>query len=157
MNPGKAQIQSQSRIATTQEEPEEEILRLSEVAFAWRGPSAFALAVDRFSVPCGQKLLLMGPSGSGKSTLLALVCGVLRADRGSIEVAGTEITALGGAACDRFRAEHFGIIFQMFNLLPYGSVLDNVLLPLSFAPTRRSRVLAAITPQRPRALQRHSD
>ena len=44
-----------------------------------------------------------------------------------------------GAALDRFRAEHFGIIFQMFNLLPYGSIVDNVLLPLNFARERRSR------------------
>ena len=41
---------------------------------------------------------------------------------------------------DRFRAEHYGIIFQMFNLLPYASALENVMLPLSFAPKRRRRV-----------------
>jgi putative ABC transport system ATP-binding protein len=47
---------------------------------------------------------------------------------------------LSSSARDRFRAEHFGIIFQMFNLLPYGSVVDNVVLPLSFAAKRRERV-----------------
>jgi putative ABC transport system ATP-binding protein len=49
---------------------------------------------------------------------------------------------LSGAARDRFRVEHFGIIFQMFNLLPYGSLIDNVLLPLRFSPTRRARALS---------------
>jgi putative ABC transport system ATP-binding protein len=49
---------------------------------------------------------------------------------------------LSGAARDRFRVEHFGIIFQMFNLLPYASLIDNVLLPLRFSRTRRQRVLA---------------
>ena len=81
----------------------------------------------------------MGPSGSGKSTLLSLACGIVSPERGSIEVAGTTITGLRGAALDRFRAEHVGIIFQMFNLLPYGSIVDNVLLPLHFARARRAR------------------
>jgi putative ABC transport system ATP-binding protein len=49
---------------------------------------------------------------------------------------------MSAAARDAYRAEHFGIIFQMFNLLPYGTVIDNVLLPLSFAPERRRRVTA---------------
>jgi putative ABC transport system ATP-binding protein len=49
---------------------------------------------------------------------------------------------LSGAARDRFRVEQFGIIFQMFNLLPYGSLLDNVILPLHFSRTRRDRARA---------------
>ena len=51
-----------------------------------------------------------------------------------------DLVALDAAARDRFRVEHFGIIFQMFNLLPYLSVIDNVLLPLSFSTRRRQRV-----------------
>ena len=119
-----------------------QVLALTDVAFSWPGPSAFTVSVETFRVQAGEKLLLMGPSGSGKSTLLALICGILRPSQGSIVVAGTDIAGLGGAARDRFRADHFGVIFQMFNLLPYGSVLDNVLLPLSFAPARRARAMA---------------
>ena len=52
---------------------------------------------------------------------------------------GTDLGGLTGAARDRFRAEQFGILFQMFNLLPYLSAVDNVLLPLGFAPERRGR------------------
>ena len=55
---------------------------------------------------------------------------------------GTDIGKLGGHARDRFRSEHFGIIFQQFNLLPYASVIDNVVLPLSFSPKRRARASA---------------
>jgi putative ABC transport system ATP-binding protein len=84
-------------------------------------------------------VLLVGPSGAGKSTFLSLLCGIVTPQAGRLEVLGTDMTQLSGAARDHFRAEHFGIIFQMFNLLPYGSILDNVLLPLSFAKKRRAR------------------
>ena len=115
------------------------VLALSQVAFAWPGRGSFSLRIEQFSVAAGERLLVMGASGSGKSTFLSLLCGILRPRAGSILVAGTDIARLSGGAADRFRAEHFGIIFQLFNLLPYGSMLDNVLLPLSFAPERRRR------------------
>jgi putative ABC transport system ATP-binding protein len=115
---------------------------MSGVHFAWPGQQAFTLEVERFSIGRGETLLLSGPSGSGKSTLLSLLCGVVSPSDGSIGILGTDLTRLSAAARDRFRAEHFGIIFQMFNLLPYLSILDNVLLPLSFARGRRQRAIA---------------
>ena len=84
--------------------------------------------------------MLLGPSGSGKSTLLSLICGINVPRAGAIEVLGRNLPAMSAKNRDRFRAEHYGIIFQMFNLLPYASALENVLLPLSFAPKRRRRV-----------------
>ena len=84
--------------------------------------------------------MLLGESGSGKSTLLSLICGTILADQGTVKVADTDIGALSGGQRDRFRAEQIGVIFQQFNLLPFGSVRDNVLLPLRFAPERRRRV-----------------
>ena len=118
---------------------DEDILRFADVAFSWRGGAAFRLSIASFVVRRRESLLIMGPSGSGKSTLLSLACGIVSPQRGAITVAGTTISDLRGAALDRFRAEHFGIIFQMFNLLPYGSIVDNVQLPLIFARERRSR------------------
>lgn len=91
------------------------------------------------SLAAGETLLLLGESGSGKSTLLSLVCGTIAPQTGRIRVAGTDLTALSGAARDRFRAEQIGVIFQQFNLLPFGSVADNICLPLRFAPERRRR------------------
>lgn len=118
-----------------------DVLTLSNVRFSWPGPGAFSLAIDALSVVRGERLLIMGPSGGGKSTLLSLICGIVHPQAGNIYVAGTDIARLRGAACDRFRADHFGIIFQMFNLLPYGTTLDNIMLPLSFARARRHRTL----------------
>ncbi len=116
-----------------------DVLRMHNVRFTWPGKRGFGIRIDDFAMQQGERLLLLGPSGSGKSTLLSLLAGIVTPQAGCIEVLGTDINRLGSAARDHFRAEHFGIIFQMFNLLPYGAVMDNVLLPLSFAPKRRQR------------------
>ena len=119
------------------------IVEMRHVRFQWPGARSFCLAVENFTLKRGERLLLLGPSGSGKSTLLSLLAGIMPPQSGEIRILGTDIAPLGSAARDRFRAEHCGIIFQMFNLLPYGGVIDNVLLPLSFAPKRRERAMAA--------------
>ena len=116
-----------------------DIVTMSGVHFRWRGPRGFALKIDTFALAPRERVLLVGPSGTGKSTFLSLLCGIVTPQAGAIEVLGTETHQLSSSARDRFRAEHFGIIFQMFNLLPYGSILDNVLLPLSFSSKRRER------------------
>lgn len=86
---------------------------------------------------------MLGQSGSGKSTLLSLICGIVTADQGRVAVHDTDLATLRAGARDRFRAEQIGVIFQQFNLLPYARVLDNILLPLRFAPQRRARVADA--------------
>ncbi|WP_343231219.1 ABC transporter ATP-binding protein [Rhodomicrobium vannielii] len=119
-----------------------DIVRIGGVQFTWPGRNPFTLAIDGFSLAKCERLLLIGPSGSGKSTFLSLLAGIAKPDAGKIDVLGCDIARLDGAARDRFRAEHYGIIFQMFNLLPYASVIDNVLLPLSFSPSRKKRAEA---------------
>lgn len=120
-----------------------DIVTMSGVRFTWSPRAGFRMAIDSFSLDRGEKLLLTGPSGSGKSTFLSLLAGIVSPQQGAICVLGTDIAKLGGASRDHFRGAHFGIIFQMFNLLPYGSVLDNVLLPLSFSAERRRRATAS--------------
>ena len=116
------------------------VLKLRKVFFRWSGRSSFSLSPADLTVSYGEKLLLLGASGTGKSTLLSVISGTLLPDQGSVEIAKTEITNLSASARDRFRAEQLGVIFQQFNLLPFGSVADNILLPLRFAPIRRNRV-----------------
>ena len=123
------------------------IVKLSGVSFAWPGVRGFSILVDSFELPSGSRTLLLGPSGSGKSTLLSLLCGIATPQAGRVELLGTNLCDLSNAARDRFRAEHIGVIFQMFNLLPYGTAADNVILPLSFAQSRRNRVREAGTEQ----------
>lgn len=100
------------------------------------------LNIPALSVGQGESLFLRGPSGSGKSTLLGLIGAVLTPDAGHIRVLGQDLGGMGGAARDRFRADHLGVIFQLFNLLPYLSVLENVMLPCHFSTLRRQRTLA---------------
>ena len=118
-----------------------DIIAMSGVHFTWPGPRGFSLAIKDFAMAAGERLLLVGPSGNGKSTFLSLLTGIIAPSSGTLEVLGTDIANLSNSARDRFRAEHIGIIFQMFNLLPYGSVTDNVVLPLSFAASRKARAL----------------
>ena len=121
-----------------------DVVAMSRVRFSWPGKNPFTLSIDKFSLARGSRLLLLGPSGGGKSTFLSLLCGIVAPQEGEIEILGTDLVKLSGGARDRFRAEHFGIIFQMFNLLPYGSVTDNVILPLYFAAGRRQKAIAAL-------------
>lgn len=113
-------------------------LQLSDVDFAWSA-DGFGLRVADFTVERGETVLLLGASGSGKSTLLSLICGIVPARSGRVSLLGQNLDGLRPAARDRLRADRIGVIFQMFNLLPYATGLDNILLPLRFAPDRRAR------------------
>jgi putative ABC transport system ATP-binding protein len=117
------------------------LVQLSNVRFSWPGAVSPTIDIASLAVSTGERVFLRGPSGSGKSTLLSLLAGVLVPQSGTVTVLGTDIGALGGAARDRFRADHIGFIFQMFNLIPYLSVVENVCLPCGFSAGRRARAL----------------
>jgi putative ABC transport system ATP-binding protein len=122
------------------------LLRARGLRFRWRRGAPLCLALDEFSLDPGERLFVHGPSGTGKSTLLALLGGVLVPEEGTLSmcVEGREIdlAALGARGRDRFRVDHIGFVFQQFNLVPYLSVLDNVLLPVRFSERRRKRLRA---------------
>lgn len=130
-----------------------DVVRLTDLRFDWgRSP---CLDIAEFALAPGEQLFLHGPSGSGKSTLLNLLAGVLLPRSGDIAILGTSLPRLSGSARDRFRADHIGLIFQQFNLIPYLSVVDNVLLPCRFS--RRRRDQAGDARAEARRLLRHLD
>jgi putative ABC transport system ATP-binding protein len=115
------------------------VITMQDVLFRWAAGAEPCLDIPAFEVREGESIFLHGPSGSGKSTLLGLLGGVLVPERGAIRILDAELTHMGSAARDRFRADHVGFVFQQFNLIPYLSVLDNVLLPCRFSARRRKR------------------
>jgi len=98
------------------------------------GGRSVIVDVPTFSLSAGEQLALRGESGSGKTTFLHLIAGILDADSGRIEIDGTDMAALGEPKRDRLRAQKLGYIFQTFNLLQGYTVLENVLLGMSFGP-----------------------
>ena len=116
----------------------EAAIDITSLGFAWR-PGSPVLDVPAFRVESGERVFLHGPSGSGKSTLLGVIGGVLQPASGEVRLLGTGIAALRPADRDRFRADHVGFIFQMFNLLPYLSVIQNVTLAARFSRRRHER------------------
>ena len=114
-------------------------VELRDVVFRWQDGDAFVLELPELVLAAGEYLFVHGPSGSGKSTLLNLIGGVVQPARGEVRLLGQPLAALGTAARDAFRAAHTGFIFQQFNLIPYLSVLDNVLLPCRFSQRRAER------------------
>jgi len=118
------------------------VIHIEQLLFRWTAGGALCLDIPAFAVAPGERIFLYGPSGSGKSTLLGLLGGVLQPERGSLRLLDIELTELSAAARDRFRADHVGFLFQQFNLIPYLSVIDNVLLPCRFSKRRLQRALS---------------
>lgn len=122
------------------------ILSLAGVRFRWPdGPPL--LNIEQFDVAPGERIFLRGPSGSGKSTLLGLIAGIHQPEAGRILVGGQELTEMRASARDRLRGSQLGYVFQQFNLVPYLSVVENVLLPLTFSAERKQRALAQGAPE----------
>ena len=85
-------------------------------------------------------MFLHGPSGSGKTTLLGLIAGVLTPSSGTLKVLGTDLAALRPAGRDAFRGVHLGYLFQLFNLIPWLSVTENIALPCRLHAARAERL-----------------
>ncbi len=122
------------------------MIALIDLVFRWPRQASPCLDIQNFALATGERVFLHGPSGSGKSTLLGVLGGVALPERGRVELLGQDIAALAGHRRDAFRADHIGFIFQQFNLLPWLSARDNVLLPCTFSKRRHQRANGAGNP-----------
>jgi putative ABC transport system ATP-binding protein len=104
--------------------------------FGEGGAAVDALRGVSLEIPAGQFAGVMGPSGSGKSTLMHILAGLDRPTTGTVEIDGTEITALNDKKLTLLRRHNIGFIFQFFNLLPTLTAEENILLPLQIAGTK---------------------
>ncbi len=118
-------------------------LRINNLTFGYQ-PNHAVLDGLSFDLKQGEHVFLHGPSGSGKTTFLGLITGILSSVRGDIEILGTNICKLPMHKRDHFRGSHIGYIFQMFNLIPYLSVLENITLPCYLSNERRRRIKTSI-------------
>lgn len=116
---------------------------ISGLVFRWPRRASPCLDIPRLEVGRGERVFLHGPSGSGKSTLLNLIGGVLHPEEGELRILGRDIGPLSTHVRDRLRADHVGFLFQQFNLLPWMSALDNVMLPCSFSAPRMATATEA--------------
>ncbi len=131
------------------------VINITACRFRYPDAERPCIDIDAFRMERGEHLFVRGRSGSGKSTFLNLLCGILTPDEGNISVLGTNFTALSAARKDRFRADHFGIVFQQFNLLPHLNVERNITLACDFSA--RKRAAAAPVEKSVRTLLRRLD
>jgi putative ABC transport system ATP-binding protein len=112
-------------------------IKLHNLNYTFQGSSLPVLSIPAWQVARNERVFLQGESGSGKSTLLGLLAGLQLPTLGEVEILGARMSALGAGKRDRFRAKHLGVVFQQFNLIPYLSALENVLLAAQFGTLDR--------------------
>jgi putative ABC transport system ATP-binding protein len=111
--------------------------------FRWHKELPYTLDIPKLEIKRGEHIFIRGASGSGKSTLLALLAGVNTPTEGEVIALDQPLNRLSGLERDRFRADHVGYLFQLFNLISYLSVLENVTLPCRFSRLRKQRATAS--------------
>lgn len=109
---------------------------IESLQFAWSAKTPRVLDIPFFEIAAGEAVFLSGPSGSGKTSLLSLIGGIALPQDGRLEVLGKALPHLSARARDQLRANALGVVFQLFNLLPYLSVMDNITLPCRFSAQR---------------------
>ncbi len=117
-------------------------VEIDRLRFAWKPGQPEILDIEDLVVEAGERVFIEGPSGSGKSTLFSLLGGVLCPLQGTLRILGVGVSEMPARRRDAFRADHIGFVFQMFNLVPYLSMVGNVTLPCRFSRRRRERAVS---------------
>lgn len=111
------------------------MIELKNIEFQYHSKSPLLLFPE-IKIKKGEKVFLFGPSGSGKTTLLGLISGVLKPISGEMILNGQNFLSLSSSEKDTFRGNHIGYIFQQFNLIPYLTAYENILLSVELNPKR---------------------
>ncbi len=114
------------------------VIELNDCQFSYNPHTPLTINISRFEIKQSEKVFLHGPSGHGKSTLLNLIAGVLAPTKGDLWVLGHNLKDLSASKRDRLRGENIGYIFQIFNLIPYLDIKENIILPC-LINSKRSR------------------
>lgn len=128
-------------------DPAPAVVSIDHLVHTWHAKQAPLFRLPALTLQAGESLFIHGPSGCGKSTLLSLLCGVITAQQGRVCVMGRDWQQQAASRRDTWRADHIGYIFQQFNLLPYLTPLDNIMLPCRFSARRRAGAERAGGPQ----------
>lgn len=122
-------------------------IAIKNMKFKYPSVPTNVLDIAELTIRQGQSVFLAGPSGSGKTTLLGIITGILSSDEGSLEILGIKLADLSPSNRDRFRGAYLGYIFQMFNLIPYLTVSENIALPCYLNPERLARLKSSLKDQ----------
>jgi putative ABC transport system ATP-binding protein len=110
-------------------------LQQVEKTYKIKGGLVHALRGVDFEVNPGEFVALVGPSGSGKSTLINMITGIDRPTKGEVYVSGQRLTHMNEDRVAGWRGKNVGVVFQFFQLLPSLTVIENVIMPMTYAGT----------------------
>jgi|TARA_B110000495_G_C23012013_1_gene598671 putative ABC transport system ATP-binding protein len=118
-------------------------INMQNLSFHYEGAHPI-LKLDAFEVKKQEKIFIYGPSGCGKSTLLGLIAGMFLPQQGTLEVFGLDFCSISRSKRDEIRGKEIGYIFQTFNLIPYLSCLENILLPCIITRQRKTKIIGPL-------------
>lgn len=113
------------------------LIEIKKLSKAYKSGEEYVMALNNLdlTIEQGEFVAVMGPSGSGKSTLLTILGGLNHPTEGNVIVDEIPIYDLRLERLADFRREYIGFIFQSFHLIPYLTVIENVMLPLAITET----------------------